>query len=137
MAGLDDEAVHFLSTLAVENHYPAGAVIISEGEPGGSIFFLSAGHVVVVKGRASGMPVTLAQFGPGEFFGEMSMVECVAHSASVAAVDEVTAYTLKSADFHRLYHHRPEQYGIVMLNLARDLARRLRLLDERLWQSSH
>ena len=137
MAGLDDEALHFLSSMAVEIHYPVGSVIIREGEPGNSMLFLATGRVKVLKGYVVGQSVTLAEFGPGEFFGEMSMVDCTAHSASVLAVDEVIIYSLKGADFHRLYHHRPDQYGIVILNLARDLARRLRALDERLWLLSH
>jgi tRNA(Arg) A34 adenosine deaminase TadA len=114
-----------------------GTVIIGEGESGTRMFFLSAGHVVVVKAHGSAQPVTLARLSPGEFFGEMSLVESVTRSASVVATDAVTACTLKGADFHRLYQHRPEQYGIVMLNLARDLARRLRALDERFSHISH
>lgn len=131
MAGLDEEGIRFLSALAREEKYTDGAVIIGEGEPGNRMFFLSGGQVVVVKGHGSPQAVTLAQLGPGNFFGEMSLVESVDRSASVVAVGEVTACTLKGTDFFRLYRHRPEQYGIVMLNLARDLARRLRALDER------
>lgn len=137
MAGLDDEAVRFLSALAREESHAAGAVIIGEGEAGNRMFFLRAGHVTVVKGHGGPQPITLARFGPGEFFGEMSLVESVVRSASVVAEDAVTAYTLKSLDFHRLYQHLPMQYGIVMLNLARDLARRLRALDEKFWHVSH
>jgi CRP-like cAMP-binding protein len=81
--------------------------------------------------------VTLAQLGRGEFFGEMSLVESVTRSASVVAVETVTASTLKGADFHRLYRHRPDQYGIVMLNLARDLSRRLRVLDDKFSHLAH
>lgn len=137
MAGLDDEAIRYLSALAREEHFPAGAVIIGEGEPGNRMFFLTSGRVSVIKGHGSAQPVTLAQFGPGQFFGEMSLVECVTRSASVVAEDAVTACTLKGTDFFRLYKHRPEQYGIVMLNLARDLSRRLRALDERFTHLSH
>lgn len=131
MAGLDDEALHFLSELAREEHYAPGALIVGEGEAGNRMFFLAAGQVEVVKQGATSPQVRLAALGVGDFFGEMSLVESVARSASVVAVDHVTAYTLKGVDFHRLYRHRPEQYGIVMLNLARDLARRLRSLDAR------
>jgi CRP-like cAMP-binding protein len=137
MVGLDDEAIHYLSDLAREEHFAAGAVIIGEGEQGTRMFFLSAGHVTVVKAHGTAQPVTLAKLGPGEFFGEMSLVESVTRSASVVATDAVTVCTLKGADFHRLYQHRPEQYGIVMLNLARDLAHRLRALDERFSHISH
>ena len=131
MAGLDEAAIGFLYAMAREEHYPAGAVIIGEGEPGNRMFFLSGGSVEVIKGLGAAAPVTLAKLGPGQFFGEMSLVESVARSASVVAVDAVTACTLKGTDFHRLYRQRPDQYGIVILNLARDLARRLRALDER------
>ena len=101
------------------------------------MYFLSEGRVVVVKDHGKAQPVVLARLGPGEFFGEMSLVECVVRSASVVADDAVTACTLKGTDFHRLYRHRPDQYGIVILNLARDLARRLRALDERFTHLSH
>jgi len=137
MAGLDDEAIRFLSDLAREEQYPAGAVIVGEGEPGNRMYFLSAGHVAVVKDHGTAQPVVLARLGPGEFFGEMSLVECVVRSASVVADDAVTVCTLKGTDFHRLYQYRPEQYGIVILNLARDLSRRLRALDERFAHISH
>lgn len=137
MAGLDDEAIHYLSELAREEQFAPGALIIGEGEQGNRMFFLSAGHVTVVKAHGTAQAVTLAGLGPGEFFGEMSLVESVTRSASVVAEDPVTVCTLRGTDFHRLYQHRPEQYGIIMLNLARDLARRLRSLDERFLHISH
>lgn len=137
MAGLDDEAVQFLSHLSQEEHFPAGAVIVGEGEPGNRMFFLSSGHVTVVKRLGSAQPLTLARLGPGEYFGEMSLVESVTRSASVVAEDAVSACILKGTDFHRLYQHRPGQYGIVVLNIARDLSRRLRALDERFSNVSH
>ena len=137
MAGLDDEAIHFLSALVREETFADGTVIIGEGEQGNRMFFLFSGHALVVKGHGSAQPVSLTRLGPGEFFGEMSLVESVVRSASVVADGPVVACTLKGADFHRLYRHRPDQYGIVMLNLARDLARRLRALDERFWHLSH
>ena len=45
--------------------------------------------------------------------------------------------TLRSVDFYKLYRQRPDQYGIVMLNIARDLARRLRALDENFSRAPH
>lgn len=125
-AGLDDDALGFLGGLAKEDEHPAGAVIVREGEPGDRMFFVRSGRVRVLK--AGG--VALAEFGPGEFFGEMSLVESVARSASVVALEPTRVCTLRGVDFYQLYRRRPEQYGIVMLNIARDLARRLRRLDD-------
>ncbi|HVZ63185.1 MAG TPA: cyclic nucleotide-binding domain-containing protein [Lacunisphaera sp.] len=136
LAGLDEKALRFLSDLAREEHFAAGSVIIGEGEPGNRMFFISAGRVAVIKGHGTAKPVRLAELGSGTFFGEMSLVESVARSATILAIDDVTACTLKGTDFHRLYQHRPEQYGIAMLNIARDLARRLRGLDEKFWHLS-
>lgn len=137
MAGLDEAAVRFLTDLATEESYAAGTVVIGEGEHGNRMFFIFSGQVEVIKCQGTPEAVILAKLGPGEFFGEMSLVESVVRSASVVTVGEVTVCTLKGTDFHRLYRHRPDQYGIVMLNLARDLARRLRLLDEKFAHVSH
>lgn len=137
MAGLTPEAIQFLSAMAREECYPTGTVIVGEGESGNRMFFITQGTVAVRKGVGTAAPVTLAKLGPGQFFGEMSLVESVARSASVVADDNVTVCTLRGTDFHRLYRHRPDQYGIVMLNIARDLARRLRALDEKFSNVSH
>ena len=133
LAGLDDDALVFLGRLAREADYAAGAVIVREGEPGDRVYFVHSGRVQVVKEPA----VRLAEFGPGDFFGEMSLVESVVRSASVIAIEPTRVFTLKGVDFYQLYRQRPDQYGIVMLNIARDLARRLRQLDEQFCHVAH
>lgn len=125
-AGVDDDALALLGRLTVERDCAAGEVIVREGEPGDRMFFVRSGRVRVVKAPA----VTLAEFGRGEFFGEMSLVESVVRSASVVALEPTQVCTLRGVDFYELYRRRPDQYGIVILNIARDLARRLRRLDE-------
>lgn len=133
LAGLDEPALQFLGRLAVEEHHAAGQVIVQEGTPGDRVYFVRAGRVRVVKSP----DVRLAEFGPGDFFGEMSLVESVVRSASVVALADTAVITLKGVDFYRLYRARPDQYGIVMLNIARDLARRLRQLDEHFASVAH
>ena len=133
MAGLDEAALQFLGGLAAEAGYEAGTVIVREGEPGDRVYFVCTGRVQVVKERA----VPLAEFGPGDFFGEMSLVESVVRSASVVALVPTRVFTLRNLDFYQLYRRRPDQYGIVMLNIARDLARRLRRADEYFCHVAH
>ena len=137
MAGLDEAALQFLGGLAGEENYAAGGVIVREGERGDRAYFVCTGRVRVVKEGAGEPAVQLAEFGPGDYFGEMSLVESVVRSASVIATEPTRVFTLKGMDFYKLYRQRPEQYGIVVLNIARDLARRLRRLDEHFCHVSH
>ncbi len=132
-AGLDEDTLAYLGSLAKEDVHPAGAVIVREGDPGDRMFFVQSGRVRVLKAEG----VALAEFGPGEFFGEMSLVESVVRSASVVALEPTRVWTLRGVDFYQLYRRQPEQYGIVMLNIARDLARRLRRLDEQFCHVAH
>lgn len=137
LAGLDEAALQFLGGLVGEEEYAADHVIVRERESGDRVYFVRTGRVRVVKGPAGGPAVKLAEFGPGDFFGEMSLVESVVRSASVIATEPTRVFTLKGMDFYKLYRQRPEQYGIVMLNIARDLARRLRALDEQFSHVAH
>ncbi|MDI1318570.1 MAG: cyclic nucleotide-binding domain-containing protein [bacterium] len=137
MAGLDEAALQFLGGQTGEEQYPAGGVIVREGEKGDRVYFVCTGRVRVVKERAGEPAVQLAEFGSGDFFGEMSLVESVVRSASVIATEPTRVFTLRGMDFYKLYRQRPDQYGIVVLNIARDLARRLRHLDEDFCHASH
>jgi len=128
---VDAATVAFLTDLTREENFPAGATVLREGEAGNRVFFLQRGRVRIIKALGRPEEAVLAEMGPGECFGEMSLVESVARSASVVTLDDTTAFTLKGSDFHRLYKQRPDQYGIVVLNIARELARRLRALDEK------
>jgi CRP-like cAMP-binding protein len=132
-AGVDAEALALLSQLTTTRECAAGEVIVREGEPGDRMYFVRSGRVRVVKAPA----VTLAEFGPGDFFGEMSLVESVVRSASVVALEPTQVCTLRGRDFYELYCKRPDQYGVVILNIARDLARRLRRLDEDFCSIAH
>lgn len=62
----------------------AGDYLIREGEQGHELFVLLAGHARITK-RALGMEKVIHKLGPGECFGEMSLIECRSRSASVKA----------------------------------------------------
>ena len=74
--------------------------------------------------------VELAKLGERDFFGEMCILETLPRSATVQAVVDTTLYSLTAMTFYHLYQAMPGQYSILLLNIARDLSRRLRHLDE-------
>jgi CRP/FNR family transcriptional regulator, cyclic AMP receptor protein len=130
-AGLNQAALSELANEAEEVAVQANEVIVKEGEPGNRMFIIHSGRVEVLKYLDQPHEIVLATFGPRDFLGEMSLIECVTRSASLRAIEETYLFALKGTDLYRLYRHQPDQYAIVILNIARDLSRRLRSIDEK------
>jgi CRP/FNR family transcriptional regulator, cyclic AMP receptor protein len=130
-AGLGDTALLSIAGAIQETVVREGSVIVSEGEPGDRMFIVYSGRVEAVKHLAKSNETLLAVFGPRDFMGEMSIIECVARSASLRAIEETSLFALRGIDLYHLFQRQPDQYAIVILNIARDLSRRLRALDEK------
>jgi CRP/FNR family transcriptional regulator, cyclic AMP receptor protein len=136
-AGLRPDAVSEIANAVDEAEFRAGDIIVNEGEPGNRMFIIHTGRVEVVKHLGEGHETTLATFGPKDFLGEMSIIECVARAASLRALDDSFLFSLKGTDLYHLFRRYPDQYAIVILNIARDLSRRLRAIDEMFSAVSH
>jgi CRP-like cAMP-binding protein len=129
-AGLNDAALSLLWDRAKEVKAPAGEVVVREGEAGNRLFVVGEGQVRVCKNFGKPDEVELAKLGPSNFFGEMCILETLPRSATVQAVTDTTLYSLTSLAFYHLYEAVPAQHSILVLNIARDVSRRLRHLDE-------
>jgi CRP/FNR family transcriptional regulator, cyclic AMP receptor protein len=129
-AGLDDQALGIFLEHAKRMEVPAGAVIAREGEANNCMYLIETGEVCIVKGDDTPHPVTLAALGPGDFFGEMCILESQPRSATGKAASPATIVSVSSSAFYHLYQKMPKQHSVLLLNIARDLSRRLRHLDE-------
>jgi CRP/FNR family transcriptional regulator, cyclic AMP receptor protein len=129
-AGLGDEALTLLFKRAEALKVAQGDLVVKEGEVGSRFFLIKSGEVRVVKKIDSGEEVLLARLGARDFFGEMCILETLPRAASVQATQPTELVSLPSTAFYHLYQARPDQYSILVLNIARDLSRRLRRLDE-------
>jgi CRP-like cAMP-binding protein len=130
LAGMTMPALELLAAEGVVISFPVGAFIVREGQPGHSFFILVEGDVDVVKTNGLGHVIPLARLKTGDFFGEMSVVDPVTRTASVRTLMDVKAIEIRAATLYRLFQKMPDQYSVLILNLARDMARRLRSLDE-------
>ena len=110
--------------------FAPGAWIVREGAEGHAFFILVEGDVEVVKYADTPRAVTLATLHSGCMFGEMCILGPMPRAASIRALTQVKAIEIKAATLHHLYQSLPDQYAIVLLNLARDMARQLCRLDE-------
>ena len=105
--------------------FPAGATILREGEPASALFIIEAGKVAIERSDAPG--VVLAELGPGDFFGEMSILHDAPHAANAVAKTVVRALRVDIAGFHAVLRENVE----VSLQLMRRLVQRLRASDTR------
>lgn len=129
-AGLDDKALEVFLERSTRKTVGSGELLAREGEANNCMFIIEDGEVQIIKNLNSPKPVPLATLGPGEFFGEMCILETLPRSASAKATRETAVVSISSISFFHLYQKMPAQYSILVLNIARDLSRRLRRLDE-------
>jgi CRP/FNR family cyclic AMP-dependent transcriptional regulator len=129
-AGLEDKALAIFLEHAQRVVVPEGGVIAREGEVNHCMYLIEAGQVCIIKNADTSEPVKLAVLGVGEFFGEMCVLETLPRAATAKAASQATVVSVASIAFYHLYEKMPRQHSILILNMARDLSRRLRRLDE-------
>lgn len=127
--GLAPEELAHVAARFREERHPAGARIVTEGEPAERMYVLREGEVEVLKGLPAGGEERLAVLGPGDCFGEMALIDIQPRSASVRALGPAVALSLSNADLRALLGFRPAAYALIVGNLAREISRRLRRND--------
>lgn len=79
--------------------YQKNKPVINEGEPGKAFFIIHTGKVKVLKKKALWMKQELAQLGPGDFFGEMSLISDQFATATIIPVENTDIFVLMKSDF--------------------------------------
>ncbi len=119
--GIDAEGLAKLAELATPVDFPTGHVIARQGEIGTGFFVIVSGYVRVVRDGA-----VVARLGPGEFFGELSVLDRMPRNATVAAEEQTSCLALAAWDFERILLEEPA----LTLAILRGVAQRLREVTE-------
>ena len=106
-----------------EVNFQEGEEIFAKGDIGTSLFVLHDGQVGIFNGSQQ-----LATFGPGDFFGELALLDTEPRSATAAALSQVLAFRLDQEDFYDVMEER----GEVLRNILRMLCQRIRLQNEKM-----
>src|SRR5436853_4678744 len=104
---LDDRELDVVRAVATEKSYPKNAVVLTEGEMGDSLYMIQSGKVKVFIGDEDGREIILKLLGPGDFFGEMSMIDKQPRSASVTTSEPATFLVLTHAAFEKCVEQAP------------------------------
>ncbi len=105
--------------------FAAGETIIREQEPGASMFIIQTGQVEIFR-RHAGKEKQIAVLGPGDFFGEMSVLEEIPRTASARALQDSQLLQIDATTFDQVLHQNPE----IAVRMMRRLSRRLRTMEE-------
>jgi len=130
--GLSDASLDLLIPMLIERSFDVGAKVVAEGEPGRSMYVVHSGELVVNKAGESGRLIRMAGLGPGDFFGEMTLIEMQNRSATVVAESPTVLYELTARNLYTYYKADVHAYVMVMQNINRELCRRLRRADHRI-----
>ena len=108
--------------------YPAGAVVVRQGDTSMSFYVVLSGRVRVVRHAPGGEGIDIVEEGPGSFFGEMGVIDDLPRAATVMALEPTECGLLAKWDFQRELSADP---GIA-LSLISVLNARIRTLEDRL-----
>jgi len=124
--GLSEAQLARLSDKAPVRAYPRGAIVINEGDEAGTLFVIVAGAVKAYLSDENGKEVILSTQGPGEYFGELALLDDTPRSASVAVTEACKLMVLQKSAVHEAVRSDPD----IALRLLKGLAGRVRALTE-------
>ncbi|HEY4012182.1 MAG TPA: cyclic nucleotide-binding domain-containing protein [Polyangiaceae bacterium] len=127
---LSDEVLDLLAGRLRTVRVSPGDEVFREGEAlAREMYVVLDGEMEVSKRGRRGGEVRIAILGPGDWFGEMSMIDMQPRSATVRALAPSQLLQVTSEDLDRLYRSDLKSYALIVLNIARGMSRRLRVRD--------
>jgi CRP/FNR family cyclic AMP-dependent transcriptional regulator len=125
-AGLSASDRSALAALMRRRRYADEEVIFRQGDPGDTLYIIATGTVKIVRSTEEGKELLLTLLGPGEVFGELSLLDGEPRSADAVAQESCEVFLLRREDLYSFLRGHPT----VAEALLRVLARRLRATDD-------
>jgi CRP-like cAMP-binding protein len=122
-AHVEPEGLSVLARAMVTRRYRRNEVIFHQGDPGDSLHVLASGAVKIVLPSSEGDEAIIATLTPGDFFGELALLDGAPHSATVTAVEPVETLSLARAPFQQLLDQDRGLRMALLSGLAAELRR--------------
>jgi CRP/FNR family transcriptional regulator, cyclic AMP receptor protein len=127
-AMLPEEQLRMLTMVVTRKSAPRSTTIMAGGDPTDSLYIVLSGRLKVMMSDAEGKEVILSILGPGEFFGEMGLIDDEPRSASVVTIESCELLSIAKRDFKKCMADNFEMSQAVM----RGLVKRLREADRKI-----
>ncbi|WP_010256999.1 cyclic nucleotide-binding domain-containing protein [Treponema primitia] len=123
--GLLEDQIDQIMPLMEQEDYAPGDAIIVEGEPNDKIRFILEGRVAAEK-----TGIVLFEFKEGDAFGEMEVLDVMPSAATIKALTPTRVMSISNRALRSIYKLDIKAFSLMLMNLARDLSRRLRYVDD-------
>ncbi len=127
-SGCQDEQLRVLAAMVTRRSVPRGTLVLNAGDQTDSLYIVLSGRLKVLMSDSDGKEVILSILGPGEFFGEMGLIDDSPRSASVLAIEPCELLSISKRDFKSCLAQNFEMAMAVM----KGLVRRLREADRKI-----
>jgi CRP-like cAMP-binding protein len=124
--GLMEDQIKQILPLMERESYKSGDNIIVEGEPNDRIRFILEGQVAVVKHG-----VELSEIAEGNTVGEMEVLDVMPSAATIKALSDTQVISISNKGLRDIYKVDIHSFSLIIMNLARDLSRRLRHMNDK------
>lgn len=132
--GVSDAILSTMAERLAVRTVDAGEEIFAEGDRGREMFVVLDGEVELWK-QSRGEGVRVATVPPGDWFGEMSLIDVLPRPWTARATTSARLLALRNEDLDLLYRTDLKTYALFMMNVARQLSRKLRIAEARLADS--
>jgi CRP-like cAMP-binding protein len=132
--GVAESTLRLLLNLASIISVAKSSFFFHQGDPASSMFVLETGKVAVLK-TYEGHDYLLRTLERGDCFGEMALLDLLPRSAAVLALEDSRAIEISAAALYEIYKKDMEQFVLMQMNMGREISRRLRAADDRLFQA--
>ena len=129
--GLEEPSLRRVVSMLGVHRFEPGHEVCRQDETGRSMFLIRSGEVMVCRDSV-GKRIKMVRMGPGEFFGEMTLIDVQKRSATVVVEQPALLYSLSNRDLYRMFREDVPGYVMILQNLCRELSRRLRATNLRL-----
>jgi CRP-like cAMP-binding protein len=131
LAGLKDAQLAHLAEFLEFQEILHHTEVVKQGEPGGAMYLIMSGELRA-RTTIGGKEIILTTFGPGDFFGEMSLFDQGPRSADIVANVDSTVLRLSTGSFERLTREMPSLATPFLQATSRTLSARIRADNKRL-----
>jgi CRP/FNR family cyclic AMP-dependent transcriptional regulator len=126
--GVGDDKLLPIARVSSLRSVPRHTVVLREGDHTDNVYFVLTGSFKVLVSDEEGREVILSMMGPGDFFGEMGVIDDHPRSATVQAAQPSELLVMSKPDFHRVLANSFD----VALYFMRSLVHRLRAADRQI-----